>query len=165
MTNDSEDLYRFARRLVTDPQPGCWYGFVVRAIPAGTRSVEGVMTATPEHYLTAAWQPAYGLLPRLPDVVAIGSPTATRALAELFLNLPKDARLHLVERDVVDAALLAEIIALADHNLEPYQRDGLYQFAEQERCRVRSEIAKRFSDRDEGFEEFKAKLLGEKPAG
>jgi hypothetical protein len=160
MSTDSDDLYRFARRLAARPEPGCWYGFVVRAIPAEKRRIDGVLTDTPDHFLTAAWQPVSGLLPRLPDVVAIGSPTATRALAELFAHLPRHARLHLVERHVVDAALLAEIVALADRNLEGYQRDCLYKFAEQERARVRGEIAKQFSDRDDGFEKFKAKVMG-----
>jgi hypothetical protein len=163
MPNDTDHLHLYARRLAADPEPGCWFGFVVRAIPAAPRRIDGVTIQAPEHYLTAAWQPVEGLLPRLPDVVAIGSPTATRALAELFANLPKHARLHLVERDVVDAALLAEIVALADGNLLPYQREGLYKFAEQERARVRSEISRHFSDRDEGFEQFKAKVTGTKP--
>lgn len=163
MARTADDLNRYARRLTVREEPGCWYGFVVRAIPAAERFIDGMPVKTPDHFLTAAWEPVHGLLPRLPDVVAIGSPTATRALAELFVNLPHDARLHLVERDVVDAALLAEVIALADYNLEAYQRDALHRFAEQERARVRAEIVRQFSDRDEGFEQFKAKLLGEKP--
>src|SRR5256885_17047382 len=147
MPNDTDHLYRYARRLASDPEPGCWFGFVIRAIPSAPKTIDGVTIQAPDHYLTAAWQPTAGLLSRLPDVVAIGSPTATRALAELFVHLPKDARLHLVERDVVDAALLAGIVALPGTHLQPHQRGDVYKIAEQERARARAAIAGHFFER------------------
>src|SRR2546423_7881614 len=109
MPNDTDPLYRYARRLASDPEPGCWFGFVIRAIPSAPKTIDGVTIQAPDHYLTAAWQPTAGLLSRLPDVVAIGSPTAPRPLAELFLPFPNNAPLALVAPHVRDAPPLAAI--------------------------------------------------------
>ena len=91
---------------------------------------------------------------------AIGSPAADNALAELLGHIPPDAKLWLADRADVDMALVAEVLLAADRNLEPYQREALARFIALERERTRSEIAARYSDRDAGFERFRAQLIG-----
>jgi hypothetical protein len=152
---------RFTRRLAARFEPGCWIGIVVRAIPAAERAIDGATVRTPDHFLGAAWAPAAGAPVRWPDAVVIGSPAADNALTELFRHLPADARLHLAGADDVDAALAAEILLAADRNLEGYQRDALAAFIGAQRARVRETIARRYTDRDDGFERFRAAILGE----
>jgi len=151
---------RLARRLATRYVPGCWSGVIVHAIDAVQRDVEGARVTTPDHFLGAAWAPASGVPPRFPDVVVIGSPSADHALAELLVHVAPEAKLWLAARDDVDAALAAEILLAADRNLEPYQRDALAAFIDAERARTRVAIAARYSDRDAGFERFRATVVG-----
>jgi hypothetical protein len=151
---------QLARRLATRYEPGCWSGVVVHAIDAGERHIGGVRVKTPDHFIGAAWAPVDGVPPRYPDVVAIGSPTADNALAELLVHVPADAKLWLAPREDVDVALAAEVLLAADRNLEPYQREALGGFIARERDRTRSEIAARYSDRDAGFERFRAQTIG-----
>jgi hypothetical protein len=129
-------------------------------VPAGTHDdVRGVVR-TPDHYLAAAWPPGASGWTRWPEAVVIGSPTSTRALGELFRHLPADARLHLASLEDVDAALAADILLAADRNLEPYQREAIARFADAARGRTRASIAARYSDRDAGFERFRAFVVG-----
>jgi hypothetical protein len=152
--------FELARRLATRYEPGCWSGVVVHAIGAGEHDVAGLRARTPDHFIAAAWAPVDGLPPRYPDVVAIGSPAADDALAELLVHVPADAKLWLASRDDVDVALAAEVLLGADRNLEPYQRDALRRFIECEHDRTRSEIDARYSDRDARFERFRAAVVG-----
>jgi hypothetical protein len=153
------EVARFTRRLASRWQPACWTGLVVRVVPAREREENGVLVRTPDHYLGAAWPPPAEALSRWPEVVVIGSPSADNALAELFTHLPDDARVYLAGVDDVDAALAAEILLAADRNLEPYQREGLCAFVAAERARESAAIAARYTDRDPGFERFRARLL------
>ena len=89
----------------------------------------------------------------------IGSPSSDNALAELFAHLPEGARAFLAGVDDVDAALAAEILLAADRNLEPYQRAALGGFIAAERKRVGDAIVAHYTDRDPGFERFRARLL------
>jgi hypothetical protein len=150
---------RLARRLAARHERNCWIGIVVRAIDGGVREIDGAHVATPDHFLGAAWEPSGAVPPRYPDVVVIGSPAADDALAELLLHVPDDAKLWLAGRDDVDLALAADILLAADRNLEPYQRDALASLAETERMRTRAVIAERYTDRDGGFERFRAHVL------
>ena len=151
---------QFARRLAARFEPGCWVGLVIRAIPAAEHARDGVTVRTPDHFLGAAWAPTDGAPTRWPEAVVIGSPTADNALAELLRHVPADARLYLAGADDVDAALAAEILLAADRNLEPYQRDALAVFIDAQRTRTRAAIAQRYTDRDAGFERFRARVLG-----
>jgi hypothetical protein len=149
---------RFVRRLAPRWEPTCWTGIVVRAIPAREIEIAGAVIRTSDHFIGGAWAPAERAPARWPEAVVIGSPTADNALAELFVHLPDAARLFLAGVDDVDAALVAEILLAGDCNLERYQRDALRVFIERER--MRAAIDARYSDRDPGFERFRARLLG-----
>jgi hypothetical protein len=154
------EVGHFTRRLASRWQATCWTGVVVRVILARERVENGVRVRTPDHYLGAAWPPPSDAPARWPEVVVIGSPSADNALAELFVHLPAEARLHLAGVDDVDAALASEILLATDPNLETYQRDALNAFIEAERERVRTAIAARYTGQDPEFERFRAGLLG-----
>jgi hypothetical protein len=151
---------RLSQRLASRYQAGCWTGVVVHAIDGATHDVAGARVVTPDHYLGAAWAPSMGAPTRFPDVVVIGSPRADNALAELLVHVPSDAKLWLAGRDDVDVALAAEILVAADRNLEPYQRDAITAFIAAEHARTRAAIVARYSDRDAGFERFRAQVVG-----
>jgi len=153
------EVAKFTRRLASRWGAACWTAVVVRVIQTRERKEDGVLVRTPDHYLGAAWAPAALGPARWPEVVVIGSPFADNALAELFAHLPDDARVFLAGVDDVDAALAAEILLAADRNLEPYQRDALANFIAAERKRVGTAIAAHYTDRDAGFEHFRARLL------
>ena len=156
MTRDWLDEAR--RRLLTEPRPGCWLGFVGRAIDAH----EDGTWRSPAHFLVGAWAPdARGLYPRLPEFAAIASPDATRALRELFIHLPPDARVLLVDERHADAALLARMVLACDANLEPYQRAALEAFVAARELRLDAAIRETYTDREGGFERFRGRLLGE----
>ncbi len=131
----------------------------MRAIPAREREVGGSLIRTPDHFIGAAWAPADRTPARWPEAVVIGSPAADNALAELFVHVPDAARLFLAGIDDVDAALVAEILLAGDRNLEAYQREALRVFVAAERERTRAAIDARYSDRDPGFERFRARVL------
>ena len=133
----------------------------MRAIEPETHSTPDRDEHTPAHFLVGAWAPSEaGLYPRLPEFAAIASPDAQRALRELFVHLPPDARVHLVDETVGDAALLADMVLACDTNLEPYQRAALERFAARRRARLRDEILRRYTDREGDFERFRGRVLG-----
>jgi len=148
------------RRFCSRADPDCWIGLVTRVIAAASEERDGTIVHTPDHYLGAAWAPRPQVL-RWPEVVVIGSPAADNAIAELFANLPGDARLYLADLDQVDAALAAEILRRSDSNLEPYQQRGIEAFIAAQRERDRALIEERYTDRDAGYERFRAVLLRE----
>ena len=151
---------RVARRLAPRPSPTSYVGVCVHVVAAAERAESGTSVATPDHYLAAAWLPPAAGPSRWPEAVAIGSPTATHALDLLLCQLPADATLFLAGRDDVDAVLAAEILLEVDRNLEAYQREGVARFVEAERARTTQAIAARYTDRDAGFERFRARVLG-----
>ena len=153
---------RVARRLTARFSPECWIVLCVRVIAGATQESADAVTRTPDHYLAAAWPPPVAGPAHWPDAVVIGSPTATRALEELLRHLPADASLFLAGLDDVDAALAAGILLAADRNLEPYQREAIEAFVHAEHERVRLAIASRYTDRDPGFERFRAVVLGDR---
>ncbi|HET9338521.1 MAG TPA: hypothetical protein VFQ55_05945, partial [Casimicrobiaceae bacterium] len=59
----------------------------------------------------------------------------------------------------VDVALAARLLLAADRNLEAYQRDGIAAFVAAQEARDATRIAAGYSDRDEGFERFRARVL------
>ncbi len=154
----SVDLGPWLRRLAGRYDPACWAGVVIRAIPAATLEQDGAVLRTPDHFLGAAWAPAASGPSRWPEVVVIGSPGANNAIAELFLKLPADARLYLANREQVDVVLAATILRTGDRNLERYQRDALDAFIAEESRRERDIVAARYTDRDAGYERFRAQV-------
>ena len=147
-------------RLLDRPEPGGWLGLVVKAIDARAGDRDDGDPRAPAHYLVGAWAPGPdGLYPRLPEFAAIASPDGARALRELFVHLPPSARIHLVDERVADAALLAEMVLLCDHNLERWQREGLERFALERRAALHARIAGRYTDREADFERFRERLL------
>jgi hypothetical protein len=161
MDRDAAD--RVARRLAARWSAEAWTGICVRVVPAALREAAHERTATPDHFLAAAWAPASRGPTRWPEAVVIGSPDATRALDQLLLHLPPQAKLYLADRDNVDAALAAEILLAGDRNLEDYQRAAIAAFVQAERERVRAAIGARYSDREPGFERFRARVLDDGP--
>jgi len=147
-----------AARLAARATEATWLGVCVRVVEARSVDRPALLTRTPEHFLAAAWAPG-APRSRWPDAVVIGSPTADDALALLLRNVPASARLYLAGLDSVDAALAARILLAADRNLEPYQREGIAAFVAAEAARDASRIAQGYSDRDEGFERFRARVL------
>ena len=142
-------------RLLSRPRPGAWLGLVIRAFPAAGDA------GGPPHWLVAGWRAdGDGLVPRLPEFAAIASPDRERALAELFVHLPPGAPVHLATPEQVDAALVAETVLEADRTLQPWHRAGLLAFAEAQREADRARIRARYTDREEGWERMRARLLG-----
>lgn len=159
----SEDWLRDARpRLLEAPQPGCWIALIARAIEPRWSSDAGREVRTPAHYVLGAWAPGTGgLYPRLPEFAAIASPDASRALRELFVHLPADAKVVLVDEEHADAALIAEMVLACDSNLEAYQVDALREFIAGRRDRLAALIRRQYTDREAGFEAFRSRLLGD----
>lgn len=147
-----------AHRLSARCGDDTWIGTCVRVVEAARREGSEAVEHTPDHYLAAAWAPG-APRSRWPDAVVIGSPAADDALALLLRHVPGGAKLFLADLDAVDAALAARILLAADRNLEPYQRDGIAAFVAAEETRVASCIAAGYTDRDEGFERFRARVL------
>jgi hypothetical protein len=159
----TEDWLRDARaRLLDTPCAGAWIALIVRAIAPGTVVREGSVVRTPAHFLVGAWKPsASGLYPRLPEFAAIASPDGLRALRELFVHLPPDARVALVDDMHADALVLAQMVLACDRNLEDWQRDALLAFVERLGEQRITEIRSRFTDRETGFERFRDRLVGD----
>jgi hypothetical protein len=147
---------RVAARLLPRFDVDAWPALCVRVVSPGPRD-DGSGLHAPAHYLAAAWSPCARGPQRWPEAVALGSPDADRALAELLAQLPETARLFLVTPDDVDGALAAAIVLAVDRHLEDYQRAGLEAFVAHEQARTRQLIADRYTDRDEGFERFRTR--------
>lgn len=159
-------LATLRRRLLVRPRPGAWLGLVIRAFPLTDRDEPAPRNERPRtddgpvHWLVAGWlADADGLVPRLPEFAAIASPDRERALAELLAHLPPEAPVFLTTPERVDAALVAELVMAVDRNLQPWHRDGLRAFIEARREADRALIREFYTDRDEGFERLRQRLL------
>lgn len=158
---DADALRELAARIVANWHPGCWFGFVIEGIPETYEETEDERIHRPAHFLVAVWQPVVAPpLPQLPHAAAIVSPDASRAAAELLRLLPADAPVLMLRREEANAGLVADMIIAADRHLDPFYRDALEAFVAHERATWQAEIAREYSDHDEGFEHFKAQLLG-----
>ena len=147
-----------AARLAARATGATWIGACVRVVERAGAEREGLVTRTPDHYLAAAWAPGEPRS-RWPDAVVIGSPAADDALGLLLRHVPAGEKLFLADLDGVDVALAARILLAADRNLEAYQRDGIAAFVAAQEARDATRIAAGYSDRDEGFERFRARVL------
>jgi hypothetical protein len=148
-----------ARRLVGEPTPATWLGLVVHVVREQECGEGVARMRLPAHFLGAAWAPFERGFSRWPECVVIGSPRAENAIAELLEQLPPDATLFLADLDALDGALAAEILLASDRNLEAYQREGLASFVAAERARTARIVHGRYTDRDAGFERFRAEIL------
>ncbi|HEY1393880.1 MAG TPA: hypothetical protein VFV25_10910 [Methylibium sp.] len=150
-----------ARRVSQAWEPGLWIGALRLAFEAGPavqQSDGGFAPAYPAHYLVALWEPpASPLLPRWPAVAAIASPDADAALLELVSHLPAGQRVWLA-REIIDWALVAEIVLRTDRNLAAYHRSELQGFIERCRASDAARIAAEYSDLDSGYEAFRQGL-------
>jgi hypothetical protein len=153
-----------ARRLAGHATDATWIGLVVCLVREHSGDEGGVIVRTPAHFLAAAWPPLTRGPSRWPECLAIGSPRAENAIAQLFAQLPPDARLFLADRDGVDAALAAQILLASDRNLEPYQRAAVEAFLVDEQARVLVRIATDYRDCDAGFERFRSRILARSDA-
>jgi hypothetical protein len=147
-----------ASRLAAMYTEDAWIGACVRVVDAARHERSDAVERTPHHYLAAAWAPG-APRSRWPDAVVIGSPSADDALALLIGHVPSEAKLFLADLDAVDVALAARILLAADRNLEAYQREGVAAFVAVEEARIAARLSAGYTDRDEGFERFRARVL------
>ncbi len=149
-----------ARRLLSRPVPGAWLGLVARVLDDRVQEGVGARVRTPAHFVVAGWAPqADGLYRRLPEFAAIAAPDSRRALREIFVHLPAEARLCLVDGDVVDPALAAEMVLGCDTHLESYQREALVEFVAAQREATRERIAAVYTAMEPGYSRLRARLL------
>jgi hypothetical protein len=134
---------------------------VIEALPESVEQEGENVVHHPPHFLLGVWEPVSAPpLAQLPNAAAIVSRSAHYAAAELLRLIPKDAKLLMLKRDQVHAALIAEMILCADSTLDAYYRAALEAFVITERERWRAVITSDYTDRDEGFEKFKSALFG-----
>jgi len=148
-----------ARRLARQWAPGLWIGAIRQAFEAEQQGDE----LLPPHWLVALWEPlpeAKPLLPRWPAVAAIAPRSSEQALLELMRHVPEGARVWLAD-EIIDWALVAQIVLESDRHLEDYHRRGLAAFIRAQREADSAVIAQAYSDRDPGFEAMKRRLLGD----
>ena len=151
-----------AARLASRAGDATWIGVCVRVVDAARVQGPAGAVSTPGHFLAAAWAPGVPRS-RWPHAVVIGSPGADDALALVLRHVPAGAKLYLAPLDCVDVALAARILLAADRNLETYQRGGIAAFIAARHEHDAASIAAGYSDRDEGFERFRTRVLDEKP--
>jgi len=151
-----EVVPRLARRW----SDGVWIACVFRAVSASDK--------LHAHYIAAAWEPPAAdgapLIPRLPDASYLAPHEGERALLGLIESLPAGARIFLAGPEHIDPALVAQVVLSADRNLTPALKEALAAFIGAEQARNEHAIRETYTDRDEAFEAFKRKLLGESGA-
>jgi len=171
MTPDSSPptdpaLRELAARVTRTWQPACWFGFIIEAIPEETSADEegAEPVLHPAHFLVAAWPPVdEPPLPHMPAGAAIVSRHVIHAAAELLRLVPRDVPIVMLGRDAVNTVLVTDMILAGDRHLDQWYRVRLEAFAESEREQWRQEIGRDYSDRDEAFERFKQRILGNAP--
>ena len=144
--------------MTAGPRPDITARLAARATEATWIGVCVKVVEGPDHHLAAAWAPG-APRSRWPDAVVIGSPAANDALALLLRHVPADAKLFLADLDAADAALAARILLAADRNLAPYQRESIAAFVAAQAASDAGRIARSYTDRDEGFERFRAQVV------
>ena len=143
-------------RLQKHWSEGAWIGCVFRAV--------GETDKLHAHYVAAAWEPpdpgAAPMIARLPDATYFAPHDAERALIGLLDALPAGTRLHLAGPQHIDPALVTQVVLSSDRNLSPGLKEALAAFVGAEQARNEHSIRQSYTDRDEAFEAFKAKLFG-----
>ena len=135
---------------------GAWIGCVFRAVAESEK--------LHAHFIAAAWEtPGAGAAPliaRLPDATYLAPHEAERALLGLLDALPGGVRLHLAGPQHIDPALVTQVVLSSDRHLSPGLKEALAAFVGAEQARNEQSIRQSYTDRDEAFEAFKAKLFG-----
>lgn len=135
---------------------GAWIGCVFRAV--------GESEKLHAHFIAAAWEPpdpgAAPLIARLPDATYLAPHEAERALIGLLEALPAGTSMFLAGPLHVDPALVTQVVLSSDRNLSSALKESLAAFVGAEQARNEYSIRKSYTDRDDAFEAFKAKLFG-----
>ncbi len=135
---------------------GTWIGCVFRAVSESDK--------LHAHFIAAAWEaPEAGAAPmiaRLPDATYLAPHEAERALLGLLAALPASTHLHLAGPQHIDPALVTQVVLSSDRHLSPGLKEALAAFVGAEQARNEHSIRQSYTDRDEAFEAFKAKLFG-----
>ena len=143
-------------RLTSRWIEGAWIGCVFRAVAESEK--------LHAHFIAAAWEtPATGAAPiiaRLPDATYLAPHEAERALLGLLDALPGSVRLMLAGPQHIDPALVTQVVLSSDRHLSPGLKEALAAFVGAEQARNEQSIRQSYTDRDEAFEAFKAKLFG-----
>lgn len=143
-------------RLARQWSEGAWIGCVFRAV--------GETEKLHAHFIAAAWEPpdpgAAPVIARLPDATYLAPHEAERALIGLTDALPAGTRLFLAGPQHVDPALVTQVVLSSDRNLSAALKEALAAFVGAEQARNEQSIRQSYTDRDEAFEAFKAKLFG-----
>jgi hypothetical protein len=143
-------------RLSKHWSEGAWIGCVFRAVAESEK--------LHAHFIAAAWEtPDAGAAPmiaRLPDATYLAPHEAERALLGLLDALPAGVHLHLAGPQHIDPALVSQVVLSSDRHLSPGLKEALAAFVGAEQARNEQSIRQSYTDRDEAFEAFKAKLFG-----
>ena len=143
-------------RLTRQWREGAWIGCVFRAV--------GESEKLHAHFIAAAWEPpeagAAPLIARLPDATYLAPHEAERALIGLLESIPATAKLYLAGPQHLDPALVTQVVLSSDRHLSPGLKEALAAFVGAEQARNEHSIRQSYTDRDEAFEAFKAKLFG-----
>ena len=143
-------------RLHKQWRTGTWIGCVFRAV--------GESDKLHAHFIAAAWEPpgtgAAPMIARLPDATYLAPHEAERALLGLLDALPANTQLHLAGPQHIDPALVTQVVLSSDRHLSPGLKEALAAFVGAEQARNEHAIRQSYTDRDEAFEAFKAKLFG-----
>jgi hypothetical protein len=153
----SRFIHDVVPRLTRRWSDGVWIACVFRAVAASEK--------LHAHYVAAAWEPpppeGPPLITRLPDASYLAPHEGERALLGLIDSLPASAKLYLAGPEHIDPALVTQVVLSADRNLTPALKEALAAFVGAEQARSEHSIRETYTDRDEAFEAFKRKLLGE----
>ena len=143
-------------RLQRQWREGAWIGCVFRAV--------GESEKLHAHFIAAAWEApepgAAPLIARLPDATYLAPHEAERALLGLLDALPSGTQLFLAGPQHIDPALVTQVVLSSDRNLSPALKEALAAFTGAEQARNQYSIRQSYTDRDDAFEAFKAKLFG-----
>ena len=145
-------------RLHKQWRAGSWIGCVFRAVSQSDK--------LHAHFIAAAWEPpdagagAAPMIARLPDATYLAPHEAERALLGLLDALPRGTHMYLAGPQHIDPALVTQVVLSSDRHLSPDLKEALAAFVGAEQARNEHAIRQSYTDRDEAFEAFKAKLFG-----
>ncbi len=77
----------------------------------------------------------------------------------LLESIPATAKLYLAGPQHLDPALVTQVVLSSDRHLSPGLKEALAAFVGAEQARNEHSIRQSYTDRDEAFEAFKAKLF------
>lgn len=150
----------FLPRLARRYEPGRWVGGVRKAFGAVSEVVEGpdgmLIENHPPHYLVVLWKPLQAddvVLPRWPAKVALTKPDTAAAVRELLVEVPPGERLWLADQ-LVDWALMAEIVMMSEPGLSHFHYRELKQFIDLEHKATLASISVNYGGDDAMYQRF-----------